>query len=308
MTTVRDALTAYRVCAKAEGKSPRTIEWVTSSVGYFLEFLGGDAEIDAVGPNELRAFINALRDSPRYRSHPYARPQSERLSETSINTYARAIRAFFGYLEREGFINRNPVVGVRMPKIPHKVVPTFSESETERLMSMPDKLTDKGFRDYAIMLTFYDTAIRLSELAGLREADVDFENGYLRVMGKGSKERYVPFGQRVAKALMKYKVKHRPEPMGTARFWLTTDGRALPARRIEKIIAEYGCKAGLHTYAHKLRHTSSVAYLRNGGDPFTLQKKLGHSSLSMTRHYCNLADSDVRLAHLRYSPGDRLRV
>ena len=128
-------------------------------------------------------------------------------------------------------------------------------------------------------------------------------------MGKGQKERFVPFGRRVAKALMKYQMKCRPEPIGTENFWLRRDGQPLLPKRIEKLVSSYGKKAGLkRCYAHKLRHTSSVMYLRNGGDVFSLQKKLGHRSLVMTRHYSNLADSDVRAQHLRYGVADRLRI
>ena len=148
------------------------------------------------------------------------------------------------------------------------------------MLSQPDKKTDTGFRDYAIMLAFIDTTGRLSEIAFLEEDDVDLESGYLRVMGKGGKERYIPFGYKVARSLLKYKMKHRPAPIGTTRFWLTSDGKPLEPGRIEKIVSRYGKKAGLkNCYPHKLRHTSSVLYLRNGGDPFSLQKKLGHSSL-----------------------------
>ena len=192
---------------------------------------------------------------------------------------------------------------------PKKVVPTFSQKEVELLLAQPDKKTDRGFRDYALLLTFIDTAARLSEIANPSVDDVDIENGYLRVLGKGGKERYIPFGYKVAKAMLKYKMKHRPTPVGTDRFWLTVSGTPLEADRIEKIVKEYGRKAGLkRCYPHKLRHSSSVLYLRNGGDVFSLQKKLGHTSLQMTRHYANLADSDVRAQHLRYGVADRLKA
>jgi site-specific recombinase XerD len=307
--TLSDALAAYRICAKAEGKSPDTVTWVTGSVGYFRDFMGADQDIKTITGNDLRRFIIALQDRNRYCKHPCIKPRNEPLSAQSIETYARAVRAFFGYLHREGLIEDNPMQKIKMPKVPTKVVPTFTDREVERLLAQPDKQTDKGFRDYAMMLTFIDTAARLSEIALLRVEDVDLENGYLRVMGKGSKERYVPFGQRVAKALLKYKLKHRPEPLSTDRFWLTANGRPLDADRIEKIITGYGNKAGLkRCYPHKLRHTGSVLYLRNGGDPFSLQKKLGHSSLQMTRHYSNLADSDVRAQQLKYGVADRLKI
>ena len=142
----------------------------------------------------------------------------DKLSPQSIETYARAVRAFFGYLYREEMIARNPMQKVKMPKVPKVAVPTFSQKEIEALVSQPDKKTHTGFRDYALLLTFVDSTARLSEIALLEEDHVDLENGYLRVMGKGGKERYIPFGHKVAMALLKYKMKHRPAPIGTERF------------------------------------------------------------------------------------------
>ena len=308
--TLQDALIAYRTYARAEGKSPKTIRWVSQSVGYFADFLGSDnQDIASITGNELRRFIIALQDKHKFSNHPYNRPQQAKLSPQSIETYARAIRAFFGFLHREGFIESNPMEKVKMPKVPEILVPTFSQKEIEKLLAQPDKHSNEGFRDYSILLTFYDTTVRLSELAELKAADIDYEQNLFKVMGKGKKERYVPFGRRVARALMKYQLKHRPEPVGTGNFWLRRDGQPLPAGRIEKLVSMYGKKAGLkRCYAHKLRHTSSVLYLRSGGDVFSLQKKLGHRSLVMTRRYSNLADSDVRDAHLKHSPADRLNL
>jgi integrase/recombinase XerD len=281
-----------------------------SSVTYFKEFLGPDnQDIDRITGNDLRRFIIELQQRPKFLRHPITRIQQTKLSDQAIQTYARAIRAFFSYLHREEMIDRNPMVKVKMPRVTKKVVPTFTDKEIEILLVQPNKKTDRGFRDYALILTLVDTAARLSEVASLGIDDVDVENGYLRVLGKGGKERYIPFGYKVAKALLKYKLKQRPIPIGTDRFWLTVTGAPLEADRIQKIVTEYGRKAGLkRCYPHKLRHTSSVLYLRNGGDPFSLQKKLGHSSLQMTRHYANLADSDVRVQHLKYGVADRLKI
>jgi integrase/recombinase XerD len=309
LTNLSDALAAYRICAKAEGKSPKTVRFVVQSVGYFGAFLGGDQNLVDIGANDLRRFIIALGDVHKFSNHPYNKPMAAKLSPHSIQTYCRGVKTFFSYLLREELIEHNPMEKVRMPRAPKNVVPTFSERDVEKLLSQPDKSTYVGFRDYVILLTFLDTGIRLSELANLRFDDIDFENGYLRVMGKGAKERYVPFGHKVAKALLKYRLKHRCETSEDEYFWLARNGRPLTTDRIEKIVSQYGDKAGLnHCYAHKLRHTSAVMYLRNGGDPFSLQKKLGHASLQMTRHYCNLADSDVRMQHLKFGVADRLRV
>jgi len=308
--TLEDALVAYKTYARAEGKSPKTVAWVSSSVGYFSQFLGpGKLDTDVISGNDLRRFIIALQSKPRYANHPHTKPQPAKLSAQSIETYCRAIRAFFGFLKREGFIEDNVMAKVKMPRVPETVIPTFSEKELERLLGQPDKTSNEGFRDYCLLLTFIDTGIRLSELACLKYDDIDYEQNLFRVMGKGLRERFVPFGRRVAKVLMKYQLKCRPEPVGTDNFWLRRDGRPLLPKRIEKLVRFYGKKAGLkRCYAHKLRHTSAVMYLRNGGDVFSLQKKLGHRSLLMTRHYSNLADSDVRAQHLRYGVADRLKI
>ena len=308
--TIQDALVAYRTYAKAEGKSPKTISWVVSSVGYFAEFLSPkQQDIGTIKGNDLRRFIIALQEKPKFANHPYNKPQTAKLSAQSIATYCRGISAFFAFLKREGFISTNVIAKVKTPKTPEVVIPTFSEKEIATLLSQPNTKTNEGFRDYCILLTLIDTGIRLSELANLKTEDIDFEQNLFRVMGKGQRERFVPFGRRVAKALMKYQMKCRPEPIGTDNFWLRQDGQPLLPKRIEKLVSAYGKKAGLkRCYAHKLRHTSSVMYLRNGGDVFSLQKKLGHRSLVMTRHYSNLADSDVRAQHLRYGVADRLNI
>jgi site-specific recombinase XerD len=306
--TLQDALVAYKTYANAEGQSPNTVSWVVSSVRYFVDFLGPEKhEINLITGDDLRRFIIMLRDKPKFANHPYNKQQKVALSPQSIETYYRGIRAFFGFLNREEFTTNNVMAKVKAPKVPDIVIPTFSEKEIVKLLAQPNKGTNQGFRDYCMLLTLIDTGIRLSELANLKVEDIDYEQNMFRVMGKGQKERFVPFGRRVAKALLKYQLKSRPEPIGTDKFWLRHDGRPLLSKRIQKLICAYGQKAGLkRCYAHKLRHTSSVMYLRNGGDVFSLQKKLGHRSLVMTRHYANLADSDIRAQHLRYGVADRL--
>ncbi len=308
--TLQDALIAYQTYARAEGKSSSTITWVSSSMGYFAKFLGPEQQdIETITGNDLRRFIIALQGRAKFANHPYNKPQQAKLSAQSIETYCRAIKSFFGFLKREGFTKNNKVAKVKMPKVPEIVIPTFSEKELAKLLAQANRRTNEGFRDYCLLLTLIDTGIRLSELANLKTGDIDYEQNLLRVMGKGLRERFVPFGRRVAKALMKYQLKCRPDPIGTDNFWLRRDGRPLLPKRIEKLISAYGKKAGLkRCYAHKLRHTSSVMYLRNGGDVFSLQKKLGHRSLVMTRHYSNLADSDIRAQHLRYGVADRLNI
>ena len=202
--TLQDALVAYRTYARAEGKSPKTITWVVSSVGYFAEFLGpSQQDIGTIKGNDLRRFNNALQEKPKFSNHPYNKPQTAKLSAQSIETYCRGISAFFAFLKREGFISTNIIAKVTMPKVPEVVIPTFSEKEIAKLLSQPNTKTNEGFRDYCFLLTLIDTGIRLSELANLKTEDIDFEQNLFRVMGKGQRERFVPFGRRVFLASIK---------------------------------------------------------------------------------------------------------
>ena len=308
MVTFKDGLDAYQICARAEAKSPKTIRWILCSVKYFTNFLGStNIDMSTVTADDYRRFVIYLQGATKFPNHPFTPPQSGQLSPDSINNYARGVHAFYGFLAGQGMIDTNPLEKVKIPKAPERVVPTFSVRQSETLLAQPNKQTDTGYRDYALILTFLDTTARLSEIANLDIEDVDLENGYLKVMGKGGKERYIPFGNKVAKALLKYKLKHRPQPVGTNRFWLTSKGHPLSAGRISKMISNFGKKAGFkRCYPHKLRHTSSVLFLRNGGDSFHLQKKLGHTSLQMTRHYSNLANEDVKAAQLKFGVADRL--
>ncbi len=304
MATLPDALAAYRICAKAEAKSPKTVSWVTDAIRYFSDFLGDDVKLDEIDANELRRFIIALQQRRAFSNHPYTKTQDRGLSPETVRAYTRAIKSFFSFLEREELIPHNPMSKVRLPNTPKKVMPTFSEHDLEKLLAQPNKKSDEGFRDYAIMLTLLDTGLRVSELCGLKEDDVDLNNGYLQVMGKGQRERYVPIGAKVTKALLKYKLLHRPD-ISCDSFFLTRDGRPLTKRRVENQVKDYGKRTGIRTRCspHTFRSTSAVLYLRNGGDPFSLQKKLGHSTLVMTRRYSNLADSDVKAQHLNRGHG-----
>jgi integrase/recombinase XerD len=178
---------------------------------------------------------------------------------------------------------------------------------------MIDTSTAEGYRNYAIILTLLDTGLRVSELCGLRLSCLWLADGMLKVMGKGSKERLIPIGKQVQRVLWRYISRRRPEPasLNCDLLFLTKDGAQLTKDRMEKIMADYGRKAGLEGVRcspHTLRHTAAVTFLRNGGDVFSLQKMLGHASLEMTRRYCELADIDVKRAHMTASPVDNLAI
>ena len=313
-TRLVNLLEGYRLSALSEGKSPHTIAIVWASVRYLSEFLSANAhslEVTEIRAEELRRFIVHLREQPRFSHHRFTKPQGGHLSGHTVNGYLRALQSFWAWLEREQFIEKNPFAQLRIPKAPKKVIPTFTEEQLRQLFAAIDTTSELGYRDYTIILTLLDTGIRCSELTGLKVTNVNLDGRLLKVWGKGSKERWVPIGGKVQKALWKYLTHHRPEP-ATPRYdnvFLTRDGRPLTKDRLEAIVEHYGRKAaisGVRVSPHTFRHTMAVTFLRNGGDVFSLQRILGHSQLEVLRGYVNFAQADISKAHQRNSPADNL--
>ena len=198
-----------------------------------------------------------------------------------------------------------------MPKLVKKVIPTFSPTQLQQLVSSIDTSTAEGYRDYAIILTLLDSALRVTELTNIRMGDLMLDDGLLKVLGKGSKERHIPIGTHVQRLLWRYISRYRPHPVNPNNnyLFLTRDGNKLRRGHIEARMKRYGDNTGItgiRISPHTLRHTAAVSFLRNGGDVFSLQRLLGHTSLEMTRHYCELADVDVKKAHLTASPVDNM--
>jgi site-specific recombinase XerD len=313
---LKKLLDGYRLSSLSEGKSPNTIAIVESSVRYLVEFLTSNnlsTDVSEIGIDELRRFGAYLRERPRFAHHRFTKPQSGRLSGHTVNGYMRALQTFWSWLGREDFIEENPFARLKIPKAPKKVIPIFTEEQLRQLFGAVDVTSPIGYRDYAIMLTLLDTGIRCNEFNRLRLPDVNFESRLFKVWGKGSRERLVPIGAKVQKAIWKYINRYRPDPASPRydHVFLTHDGHPLTKDRLEAIVERYGRKAGItgvRVSPHTFRHTMAVTFLRNGGDVFTLQRILGHSQLEVLRVYINLAQADISRVHQRNSPADNMEL
>jgi site-specific recombinase XerD len=314
-TDLDTLIPGYRLCARTEGKSYNTISLNVTALRLFQEFLRAvqiPTDVDYIGVPEIRQFILYLQQVKAWRRHPTISPRSHGLSGHSINSYLRAISAFWSWLVAEEITTDNPFRRIKIPRPPRKVVPTFTEAHIRSLLNVIDKSTSLGMRDRAVVLTLLDTGLRVSELTTLELEHVDLEAGMLKVFGKGAKERLAPIGARVQRALWKYINQFRPEPaLRTNSLFLTRNGVPLTKVYVETLLKRYAKKAGIdgvRCSPHTFRHTFAITYLRNGGDVFSLQQILGHSSLDAVRVYVNLAQSDVKAAHRRYSPADNMNL
>lgn len=303
-------------CREAEGHSRSTINMATlalTKLQRYLEENGISTDAKTIGPHEMRGFILYLRSSKRFAGHRYVKSQTQGLSEQTVNDYLRAIRAAWNRWVDNSLVETNPFDKVRVPKAPRRIIATFSEDQLRVFFSVINTSTPEGFRDFTLFQMYLDTICRLSEVTKAKIGDLNLKERNLRVLGKGGKERIVPFGVTVTKLLWKYIKFYRPEAAVPNQdfLFLTSDGRSLTKNRVEVRMKNYGLKAGIRGVRcspHTLRHTACVMWIRNGGDIFSLQRITGHTSLEVLRGYVNLAQSDISSAHRTHSPIDNLNL
>jgi site-specific recombinase XerD len=273
------------VTAKAaEGASPKTIEWYRMVLGRAARDLGPQRPLDALTPVELRTWLLGLRAT---------------LSPISVAGYVRGLKAFGNWCAVEQLAEARALRTLRRPQVPHKLVEPLSDDALRRL------LDGASLRDRAVLFLFLDTGLRLSELAGLRRCDLRVD-GSVKVMGKGARERIVPVGVTARQALLRY-LRQRPGGQDGVIF-RSRRGGALAARGVQQLFRRLKLRAGIEGRCspHSLRHTFARSYLVNGGDAFSLQRILGHTTLDMVKRYVAMSDADLAARHRTASPADHL--
>jgi site-specific recombinase XerD len=235
--------------------------------------------------------------------------ETQGLAAGGIHAHVRALKSFFGWATREELLARDPSQRLERPALPGRRLPTVTPVQASRLLQLA-RQTDQPLRDAALVLTLFDTGLRLAETTGLKLSDLQPERGVLRVIGKGNKERSVPIGTRALGTLTTYlRRERRPRHAGVSNLFLSRTGLALSHSGVGLRLASLAEQAGFEralVSPHAFRRGFAVEFLRNGGDVFTLQQIMGHSSLEMTRRYVSFLDEDLKAAHLRFSPADRL--
>ena len=295
-TTLRGQLNIFLIACKVNDLSPRTVADYSQKIGAFVSFCQsqGVKEPDQVTPNLVRLFLLVLR---------------ERIKPSSVHDYYGCVNRFFNWLVEEGAIPGTPFERMRPPRVPKHIIQPFSQDDIRRMLVVLSDDGSRGLRNKAIILTFLDTGLRLSELAAIRIPDVDFDNGIIKVMGKGRKERFVRVGKEAHKAILRYLMTRKDRHPC---LWVGEGGQPIQPRGIQSLIKRLGKRAGItgvRCSAHTFRHSFAVSCLRNGMGEFNLQSLLGHTTLQMTRRYVQtFGVSDALSAHEKASPVDNLRL
>jgi site-specific recombinase XerD len=210
-------------------------------------------------------------------------------------------------LEKEELIKDNPFAKLNPPKIENKVIQALTPAEIDRLFNACSGKSPIDIRNKAILSMFLDTGLRVSELASLNIDDMDMNTGSIVVRhGKGGKQRVVHIGSKAQKALWKYITIYRRSESKS--LFINRSGEPLEVIGIKILIKRLGISARVKVSPHKLRHTFAISYLRAGGDVFSLQYLLGHSTLQMTQRYLQSLNADDAInAHRKFSPLDNMK-
>jgi integrase/recombinase XerC/integrase/recombinase XerD len=303
----------YEVCNKAEGKSNRTINWYSANLRNFHNYLKSrhlPDSLDNIDIKLLREYVLYLMKRTKYKGHPYTPAQTALLSPATIHGHVRTLRAFFNWLVREGLAQNNPANDLKPPKVTRKVASTLSDEEIKTILNT-FSISPSDVRNRTLFLILLDTGLRIGELVNLKMDDVHMDEGYLKVLGKGKKERIVPIGNNAQKALQRYLFRYRPKPVNPVidNVFLSVSSKALTENSVKLMFTRLAKRSEVNRlHAHLCRHTFATRFLINGGDVFSLQQILGHSTLEMVRHYVNLASSHIAIQHQKYSPLDRMNL
>ncbi|WP_187355533.1 tyrosine-type recombinase/integrase [Paenibacillus tengchongensis] len=276
---------------KLKNLTGNTVNSYSQALNKFSDFLDENCigKIDDIIVEDIQEFIQTRLD--------------EGNSAPTINKYIRSLRALFNFLCSAGYLTKNPMEMIDNLAEEKRVLRTLSRDQVEALINVPNRSTPVGYRNYVFMLLILDTGIRLEETLTFGDNDIYWQERVIKILGKGRKERLVPFSDSLAVHMREY-MELRGESE-TSNFFLNVDGQPLKRRTIQEDISDYSKIAGIkgvRVSCHTLRYTFARNYVLNGGDVVSLMRIMGHKSLHMAQLYTEMFQADISKQHDKFSP------
>ena len=275
--------------------SGNSLRAYSSDIRIFFTFLDREAirDFTKVTPAVIQRFLaDALAHDTSHRSN------ARRIS---------ALRGFFAFLTRNGEIAINPFSSIDLPRAGRSLPKTLSQNEVDRLLQPPLVTSPLAVRNLAMLTLLYATGLRVSELVALPLAACNLSAQFLRVIGKGGKERLVPFAMTAAERLEDYLQRHRPQILAGKRspyLFVTSRGGPMTRLRFWQIVGDQAIRAGIVTpiSPHTLRHSFASHLLAHGADLRAVQMMLGHSDAATTQIYTHVENERLRRIHEQFHP------
>jgi len=286
--------------------SPNTLEAYGADLRRFAEFL----HEHSIPPEHFERghFLKFLSSLERKKSRGTAGKGSpKRLSSRSMARAISTLRSFFRFAAREGILPSSPISELRGPRIGRPLPKYLTVTEVERLLDAPDRRTPEGMRDRAMLMLMYAAGLRASEVVTLRLENVDPNAGFLRVLGKGGKERVVPVAEAALDVLGDYVKEWRPRFLGkgaTNTLFLSRLGRQITRQTLWNRIAYWAREGGISAKIspHTLRHSFAGHLLAGGADLRAVQAMLGHADIATTQIYTHVTPERLREVHRKHHP------
>lgn len=283
-----NAIEAYILAKRAERLSEHTLSDYKNTFNKFQKFLGEDWKIANITEKTITCFLADAKD----------------VSKKTIRNYHTGLSSLWNYLVESGKANKNIVRAVKAPRPVQKQIEPYTKSEIMAILEVV-KVGKAAIRDRAMLLLLLDTGVRASEFCGLTFKDIDLVKQQISIkMGKGGKNRHIPFSTVTKFALEKYiRLRHGAPVKKTIPVFMTNFHNPFDRGALRKIIVRIGNEACVDDCSvHRFRHTFAIQFLRNGGNIYTLQALLGHSSLDMVKRYLAIAQIDMERDHKKASP------
>ncbi len=309
-----DALKGYMLSRKSKKLSEKTMRWYRQKLSHFITFLAEEHEVTLLKQVDitlLREYVEDLRESKAYEGHPSKRSDdNELMTDHTIKGYVQVVKGFFNWCVQEELLTKNPAVRLENPTVGKYVIKTFSQDQIRSMLELCDTHTSIGYRDYTIILLLLDTGIRVSELCGLTMDNVFIESldgAFVKVFGKGRKEREVGLSPETAQHVWKYITVHRqPKSTEDMTLFINRFGKPLTPSGVDQLLYELEKRAaieGVRVSAHTFRHTFARMFLENGGEVYKLSLLLGHSSVVVTERYLkDFLSRSARQDQSKHSP------
>lgn len=290
--TLQLAIKDFLLEQQFRGNTPKTVQYYALCLRLFAEYAGEDTDLSAISQTTLKGYFLHL--------------SGKAITSTTVQTYFRAIRAFLSWCYNEQLIPDNLPEKFRLPKAQKKTVDVLSNSEMTQLLKCFNLRSAMQLRDCCICSLMMDCGLRLNEVVTLALDHLHLADGYAVVNGKGNKQRIVPIGLYSRRLLLRY-LARRPSCVQTHAVFLKSDLTPITDDTLRMMFRRLKNKAGIpRLRAHLLRHTFATNYLENGGDIYTLQTILGHTSLEMVKRYVHFTPGKLESNYMKFSPLDNL--
>ena len=279
-----------------DGLSKNTLAAYRRDLSLYSDWLGQDAQqqrpLDATDENDLRTYFSLRHGVTK---------------ATSANRCLTVFKRYFRWALRENLIAADPTLKLQSAKQALRVPKTMSEAQVDSLLMAPDDETQLGLRDRAMLELMYASGLRVSELVGLKTFHVGLNEGVLRIMGKGGKERLVPFGQVAREWLVRYLAEARPailDSQQTDDLFVTSHGHGMSRVMFWMLVKKYAGLAAIYSplSPHTLRHAFATHLLNHGADLRAVQMLLGHADISTTTIYTHVARERLKSLHAEHHP------